>query len=571
MRQFWLLSEDDSNFIIDLQNKDAFAADPDGLGTEVNASGFRAGTDIIYYNEQPTYAPIKFNMIFGAESGEPYESFGNFIARLNGKRLVLAYKPDDGAYDPDENFRPDYLYSDSVSMPSYTDMEVKTTKKATSKTVTKTYSITKDSTYKSKSYAASSLGATSYTTFKVQAWFKFKNAWMGPATFNFTSGTAATRSDTVKKKKTKKTQYKVTIKAVYDGSNKVTYTLQSTNKSVKITSGKYLKVTYSFAGSQTIKTLLPSGDASDMPSTSWQTTVTPSNSVATVTITPGEYTTFSVYAFYTYNSSNQFLASDKNEFIVGEAESQIVYSDGYKFTIAYDGSVTVTITCTQISISSYTVTIQYDDITLSEDFTEDDINLLNEDIYYRKVKFVSASKGEINHDVAWLESELTFAPTTPWFRWEPIPISTTTAGADQSVNVLPVDTTGCVLFSSTIQTVPFRCLYVVKSTSSYFEVRVHYYDKNDPTKLYTSDVKFTKSIQQGNLIEINSDFEDFSAKLSTNKGRTWTDLMPYLDTSGVGFARVKADGVSYIDFKGTSEVFYNSYDQLWFRKEMVIV
>lgn len=565
MRQFWLLSENTKDFIIDLQEKDAFGSNPDGLGVEVNASGYRAGTDLIYYNEQPSYQNTEFKMVYGSESLEPYAAFATFMAKLDGQKLVLAYKPDDGAYDPEENFRPQYNYDDDAEYPEYETVATDST--TTTKSVKSSYTLSTRVSSKSFRKTVTNLIASDYEKFTVTVAYNPLGT-TNTKSMSFVTGTAATKTVTISKKKNKKTTYKVTVKAAYNGTNQIIFTVTSKNKATAINAKKQITVTYDYSKPVTIHSVLPSGDAADMPSESTQVTVTPSNDIATVTINPRSYTAFSIYASYSLdNDSTEFVSTGASEFSVGDSQEYTVTSSGYTFVISYDGNTTVTIESNDIStITSYNVTISYTDIELAEDtYTDDDLEFLNENIYFRKVKFVSASKGELEHEVGWLLSDIQLTPTTPWFRWEPIDIPTTPTDS------LPIDTSGCLLLSQAIKTVPLKLRYLVKRDQTEFVINVQYYDTFDPTKKFTSEVKFDKQITAGSYIEVNSDFEEFKARITSDNGVTWTDLMPYLSTSGVGFARVKANGISYLDIKGTNEVFNKNTDKLWFRKELVIV
>lgn len=573
MRQFWLLSENTKDFIIDLQEKDAFGSAPDGLGIEVSASGYRAGTDIIYFNEQPSYQNAQFTMVFGSESQEPYAAFTTFMSKLDAQKLVLAYKPDDGAYDPELNFRPAYMYDDEdAEYPEYEIQEVGST--TLTKSIKKSYTLGTKATVSKKTWyrhTASDLVATDYASFTVKvAYNDFGTT--NTKSFSFTTGTSSTKSTTLSKtttKKKKKTTYKVTIKAAYNGSNQIIFSVHSNNKATKITTKKKITVTYDYSKPMTIHSILPDGDAADLPSESIIYEATPVNDIAAITINPKTYTTFSVQALYFLpDDVSEFISIGSSEFIVEEPQTYTVESSNGKFDISYDGNTTLTIESIDIStVINYKVTVNYADIELEEDvYTDEDLEFLNENIYFRKVKFVSATKGELEQETGWLLSDIQLSFTTPWFRWEPVDIPT--APTDS----LPIDTTGCLLMSQAIKTVPLKLRYLVKQDQADgFIVNVQYYDAFDPTKKYTSEVKFDKMITAGSYIEINSDFEEFKARITSDNGVTWTDLLPFLSTSGVGFARVKANGISYLDVKGDNEVFNKNTDKLYYRKELIIV
>ncbi len=572
MRQFWLLSENDKNFLVDLQEKDAFGADPEGLGIQISSSGYRAGTDIVYYNDQPTYENLKFTMVYGAESEEPYNAFATFIHSLNGQKLVLAYRPDDGSYDPDHHFVPQFLWDDDIDYPTTVADQVITKTITQSKADTSSFSFAPTANTIGPFSKTDAKLKDGFTTIKVTVKYGTGTTTSKAANMTFKPGTQSTGEGDITFKSGKK-NYKIHVKGVYNGGTQVAWTCKS--KNVKLSKKSKFYMSYSYTGTTTNTyteiiegSTTPSVDAGKEPTKTITTkNVVPLNGVASITLDPTSFNSFSLYSEYVSSGGDTGFISVENEaFSIGSYQRYLVTADTRVFEVTYNGITGLTIECTNYDdISKYNVTVTYSQITYIDDLDSDTLELMAGDIYFRNVKFVSATKGEIEHDVGWLKSDLTLAPETPWYRWEKVDIGGT------SVDSLPVDTTGSILLTNDLRTLPMRVIYQKKAISNTFSVNVLYYDIVDTTKQFSSKITFDKQLTAGTIIEINSDFANLTARYSTDGSKTWNDLMPYLSTSGVGFARVKANGVSYLDFKGTTETFNKNTDQLWYRKEMVVV
>lgn len=221
-------------------------------------------------------------------------------------------------------------------------------------------------------------------------------------------------------------------------------------------------------------------------------------------------------------------------------------------------------------------------------------------VYKRDVMVSSVEKGEIDHEVNWLVSNIEFKPLSPWYQW----LECTVDDADMEfeddsnwlhtkifnkgnddhlvipyvygpnvsvlrnlhtkVALLPIDTSNCVHFMPD-QTVPIIISYIIKETVDVFEIRLF-----DSDMGLLENVIFTTHFEEGTRIDISSDFKDLFATATIEGGSDISrDILPYLTTSTSGFLRVESGTVCYISFG--KQGFDPRTDSVIFREECIVI
>lgn len=94
VRTFTLTSKNDPSMLLDLMDLDTFGSDPSDFGVTVKGTTYTAGQDTFVINKSVEFKSIKFTLILGAESDNPYRAYKDVVKKLNAKELQLHYTVD---------------------------------------------------------------------------------------------------------------------------------------------------------------------------------------------------------------------------------------------------------------------------------------------------------------------------------------------------------------------------------------------------------------------------------------------------------------------------------------------